>query len=384
MNFFENIITVFVKCCIWLINSWIINLLFFILLFFFLFKMCSIVKKRMLKYVDFSREFSEKGVYENDYIELIEIIQNNSFFPLFFVDIESVFYSELQLEEIELHMPGKYQHITERYHLLPRMQIKRTHKIRCKTRGYYKLEGVSIKNSPDDIFIKSCAEVFVFPKPIKLKNQICYNHISQGNSTVNSGLLFDRFSFSGIRNYMPGDTLTHINFKSTSKIPPGSKGIPIKVNKYDYNSEKNVVIGINFQKSIELKEEINTSEVLEKALSFASYIISSNYKSDIQIGYFSNNKTLNGDNHVYLECKKGKHHYTNILKSMANAYILGCGISFSSLLYKYIKTGTTNTQFYIFTMELDKLTVDRINYLQKCGNKINVISLNDEAIHDEK
>ena len=96
------------------------------------------LRNKRLGNIEYSREFSEVGVYEGDEVELIETVRNTSSFPLLWVDIESYFYNELELEEYERDPDDKnsMQYLISRFNLWPYMQIRRRHKVICKQRGH--------------------------------------------------------------------------------------------------------------------------------------------------------------------------------------------------------------------------------------------------------
>jgi len=97
------------------------------------------LKDRMVQRIEYKREFSEEGVYETEYVTMIETITNRSWLPLFFIDIEAYIYNGIQLQDIEYDRKRAMQYVTSRFHLLPFMRIRRKHEVYCAKRGFYQL-----------------------------------------------------------------------------------------------------------------------------------------------------------------------------------------------------------------------------------------------------
>ena len=74
-------------------------------------------REKNLKNISYSREFTEKGVYAGDEVELIETVVNNGFFPLLAVDIEAYLYNELRLSGFEPPKKDGMQYFISRFNL---------------------------------------------------------------------------------------------------------------------------------------------------------------------------------------------------------------------------------------------------------------------------
>ena len=124
----------------------LVSLLVLGLLALILYRIYIALRNKRLGRIEYSRSFSEVGVYEGDEVELIETVRNTGAFPLLWVDIESYFYNELELEEYERDPAekDKMQYLISRFNLWPYMQIRRRHKVICKKRGHYSLHVASI------------------------------------------------------------------------------------------------------------------------------------------------------------------------------------------------------------------------------------------------
>ena len=191
------------------------------------------LRNKRLGRIEYSREFSEVGVYEGDEVELIETVRNTGAFPLLWVDIESYFYNELELEEYERDPAekDKMQYLISRFNLWPYMQIRRRHKVICRKRGHYSLHVASIYSKTGPIAQDAPAEIYVYPKALPLDMQDFAQGRLQGDYVSRRPLYSDPFSFAGIRDYRFGDQMSQINFKASARVPfGGASTSPFKVN----------------------------------------------------------------------------------------------------------------------------------------------------------
>ena len=174
-----------------------------------------------LKYIDritYKREFSEKGSYEGDELQLIETIANRSFLPFFFIDIEYYIFNELQYDDYEQERDRNMQYTRSRFFIvLPYMQIKRRHTIKLKKRGFYQLDTVTFWYGRKQRRISAPAQVYVYPKLTGIDDLPIPSSSMQGDAFSKQWLIKDPFSVSGIREYRFGDPFNSINFKATAK-----------------------------------------------------------------------------------------------------------------------------------------------------------------------
>ena len=88
---------------------------------------------KMIQRIQYSREFNKVGVYEGQRVTFTEIIYNDSWFPLFFIDMESWIDQELRLQNQPFNPNKSKQLVISRFHLWPHMEIRREHSMVCIT-----------------------------------------------------------------------------------------------------------------------------------------------------------------------------------------------------------------------------------------------------------
>lgn len=339
------------------------------------------VKVKLIKNLKYTREFSMSGVFEGEELVLTETIYNGSFLPLFYVDVETYVYNNLKLMNYSGgDFDSSMQLIISRFHLMPFMQIKRHHKIKCLRRSYYKLDSAKIITKEKTMYFDSLAEVYVYPKTVELQ-QISYPvNFLQGSSLSQRRVMQDPFSLAGIRNYTSGDPFNMINFKATAKSGyQGMQMSSIKVNKLDYCSDRIFMIYINFQPPSEvlsIPSYIHES-LMENALSFAASFISEALRNGYKAGFAANCRLVNGEGRIVFPIVGGVYHIEEMLREMAKAQIIR-GVSFASLLESGTKTDIYNAEIFVITPYIDNNIDKNIAILRRRNNAVTVITLENE------
>ena len=341
------------------------------------------VKTNLIAKLRYEREFSVQGTFEGDEALLIETIYNGSILPLFFVDVKSYVYSSLKLADFAGGGDDQaMQPIVSRFHLMPHMQIKRRHKIKCLHRGYYKLNTACVVTQSigriKTTYFNSEAEIYVYPKIIELQSMPYPVNLLQGDSISKRRVMQDPFLASGIRDYAFGDPFRMINFKATAKS--GFLGMgSIKVNKLDYCSDRVFMIYVNFQIPPEIASipgEIYES-LMEQGLSFAATFIGEALRSGYKAGFAANCHMANGDRRISFPVFGGLGHIEEMLREMAKVQTRS-GMSFTSLLESGIGASICNTEIFIVTLYVDRSIDESIAMLKMRNNAVTAIELENE------
>ncbi len=351
-----------------------------LLVLYILVKVYGAMRNAHLDQIEYERTFSEVGVYEGDEVEVIEIIRNRGFFPLLMVDVESYFFNELELEEYQ-HTPGStMQYVISRFNLGPYTQIKRHHRLTATQRGHYKLQIATIYTKKDPIAIEAPAELYVYPKAIPLNLQNMAVGRLQGDFISNRPLFTDPFSLSGIRDYRFGDPISQINFKASARVPvTGYSASPLKVNARDYCASRRLMIYMDFHLLMGSKidgEEYNRRA--ERGLSFCAALVRDAVYEGFSVGFAANCKTVDGEMSTRFDCQSTEAHLIEILKEMAKMNPTD-GASFASLLEHDIRDGIRDTEIIIISFDTHEDVLDRIDTLERLGNSVQTIILEEEG-----
>lgn len=315
--------------------------------------------------LEYKRYFSEEGAYEGNEIFLIEELSNHSFLPMFNIDIESHVTSNIKLSGC-YHTDAINQDFISSFFVMPYTRIKRKHKATCIKRGFYTLETAKINVGGEEVFIDSRAELYIYPKEMKIEDERSVNLYLQYSEASTVPLISDPFSFSGVREYMPGDTFDNINFKASARHGK------LMSNERDFMLGKKTMVYVNFQMPEEYISLIQFEEMMETGLSFAAYIIDNAIENGQMTAYSANSRMTNGERYIRIEHSTGMHHQIEIMKSLAKSRVI-YGNSISSVIDMDINEFMTGTQVYFITTYMDSAIDERIATLNRTGNNVKII-----------
>lgn len=324
--------------------------------------------------IEYERHFAVDGVYEGEEVELIETIRNRGFFPLFFVDVESYLPPDVRVVDYETGDDMPY--LLSRFQLMPYMQIRRRHKLRCVKRGYYSIQTASIYDRGGAVPLESPAELYVYPKVIPMDLYRLAVGRMQGEYTALRPLYSDPFSLSGIRDYRFGDTVSQINFKASARVPlSGSSASPLKVNSRDFCASRRLMIYMDFHLPV---GTIMTSEDYERraerGLSFCSALMRDAVFTGYAVGFAANCKLPDGSLSLRFPPDSGEAHLIEMMRTLA-AMIPYDGASFASLLEHDLVEGMRDTEVVIFCYVQGEEMLTRIAELERLGNSVKIVPL---------
>ncbi len=333
--------------------------------------------------IEYERTFSRDGIYEGETVEMIETIRNKGFFPLFFVDVESYLYPSFEIEEYGTGKTTSMPVLISRFQLLPYVQIRRRHRLRCTARGFYQLQTASIYDRGGAVPMNSPAELYVYPKVIPMSlSRLAVGRL-QGEYTSMRPLYSDPFSLSGIRDYRFGDTVSQINFKASARVPmSGSSASPLKVNNRDFCASRRLMVYMDFHLPIGtiMNHEEYTARA-ERGLSYSSALIRDAVYAGYAVGFAANCKMHDGALSIRFPKDSSEPHMMEIMRSMA-MLLPQDGASFNSLLEYDITEGMSDTEIVIFCYVMGEETLTRVAALEQMGNSVKVVLLTAEDLYE--
>ncbi|MBR0442834.1 MAG: DUF58 domain-containing protein [Clostridia bacterium] len=326
--------------------------------------------------IEYERTFSESGVYEGEEVELIETIRNRGLFPLLFVDVESYLPPSLRVRD---RMTGKDEGmpvLISRFHLMPYTQIRRRHRLRCTARGYYELQIASIYDRGGAVPMESSAVLYVYPKVIPMELYRLAVGRLQGEYTALRPLYSDPFSLSGIRDYRFGDTVSHINFKASARVPlSGSSASPLKVNQRDFCASRRLMIYMDFHLPVgSMIDGEDYERRAERGLSFCSALMRDAVFSGYAVGFAANCKMYDGAMSIRFSPDSSEAHLVDMMRAMA-ALLPRDGASFASLLEHDLIEGMCDTEIVVFCYAQSDDMLARLDELARLGNSVKIVPL---------
>ena len=338
--------------------------------------------------IEYERTFSESGVYEGEDVELIETICNRGLFPLLFVDVESYLPPSLRVRDRATGKDGSMPVLISRFHLMPYTQIRRRHRLHSTARGYYELQTASIYDHGTAIPMSSHAELYVYPKVIPMELYRLAVGRMQGEYTALRPLYSDPFSLSGIRDYRFGDSISHINFKASARVPlSGSSASPLKVNQRDFCASRRLMIYMDFHLPVgSMIDGEDYERRAERGLSFCSALMRDAVFSGYAVGFAANCKMHDGSMSIRFSPDSSEAHLMDMMRALA-ALLPRDGASFASLLEHDITEGMSDTEIVVLCYAQGDDTLTRLSELSRLGNSIKVAPLGavdeEDAADDE-
>ena len=355
----------------------VLAILPFIAIGYGLYRLLKLLRALAIAKISYTREFSENAVFAGDTVYMTETVYNRTLMPLLFVDIEGYLYQGLAIDGVK-PKGGDMQHFVSRVHLLPFMQIKRTHKITCLRRGVFTLDTVSVFANGNPIIFEAPAKLTVYPELLKSAPMLPTIATAVGEHITSNALIRDPFSLSGIRDYRPGDTMRQINYKATARSAYSPSAL--KVNNYDFCRNYSFVVCLNFHIQWEDHMELTEYErIMESGLSVSATALSEASRAGGRIGFAANCECEGKERFLVYNMNSGKHHFLDIMKRMAEMEFTD-GMSYSALLDHYISLNTENTLYILVTMYIDKQIEEKIAHLRRTGNDVKIISPTGVAI----
>ncbi|MBO5702742.1 MAG: DUF58 domain-containing protein [Clostridia bacterium] len=348
-----------------------------VVIFLILRKIYLRIRENNLCNITYTREFTEKGVYAGDEVELIETVVNNGFFPLLAVDIEAYLYNELRLQGFEPPKKDGMQYFISRFNLWPYMRIRRRHKLVCLKRGHYQLQSAVVRKKLGEEVFECPAEIYVYPKPFEIDPALPAVSMMQGDERALRQLFADPFSISGVRDYRFGDPVSQINFKASAKTWLGSRrsATPLMVNDRDFCAARRLAVFIDYH--LERDCGIDGEEygrLTELALSYSAHIIRNAVYGGYSVGFFANCKRQDGSMIERFPLAGGEAHMLDIFRTMASMRAADGG-SFPALLDELLETGENSAEILIFVLCQTPETDARAFELERRGNGVRVFSL---------
>ena len=324
----------------------------------------------------YKRGFSSDCVCEGDEVTLTETLWNPTPFFAFFVDVESYYYSGLEVDGVKIEKGGM-RRLVSRFHLRPFEKISKTVNVLCVKRGTYKLSSAMIYRTGGERWLGSETEIAGGPKLADLKKAIP-GALGTGETSSRRRLIYDPFEVNGVRDYTPSDPFRFINFKASARLSVG--GAPhLVVNNYDYCSSARCFVYQNFHlpaySGISYDEY---EELMEDGLSISASLVAAAIDIGGLCSFSANCETVEGKKSISFPALGGDVHKKEILSGMA-AIRAADGASFSSMMARDISRGIFNSEIFIITAFPDEQISAAASYYERNGNSVSIITLKGDA-----
>jgi hypothetical protein len=250
----------------------------------------------IFKNLDIGRSFEPDGVFPDDTASFEITITNRKLFPVTWLKLLQWFPNGIDLvdgEDVPPSSQSKYIHDMV-ISVMPFRRIKRTYRVKCRKRGYYRLIDDVTLVSTDALGTeeytakrKAPAYIAVFPRIVDFDARFNPADTFQGEFFVKRWIMEDPIAVSGIREYTYSESLRSINWKATAKSQA------LKVNKYDFTSDSKAVI-FYYLPSYDCTVGILDEEEIESTISCAASIAVMMLNMGVPAGMVTNAHLITG------------------------------------------------------------------------------------------
>lgn len=230
----------------------------------------------------------KENVHAGEKSKILEVITNNKFLPL--PILETRFYLEKGIIYKNMLNSSISDKLYRRdvFFVGGNRKISRSFEIECQKRGYYTLDNIDTVSY--DLFLTrkvlgkhTCfRDFYVYPRKVKTDKIAPLYRKIMGDITSSQRVYEDPFSFSGIREYLPGDSISKVNWKATAK------STELLVNIYDSAISQKVYIFLDtYENKKSYSEYLN-----EESIKIASALLERMIYQGIDVTLVANGRDI--------------------------------------------------------------------------------------------
>ncbi|CAM4434739.1 uncharacterized protein (DUF58 family) [Paenibacillus endophyticus] len=340
----------------------------------------------VLRHMKYERRFTSKTSYSGEQVELVEEMANAKWLPVPWLRVESQLSTHLhfkQQENLTVSSGQLYQNHKSFFTLPPYTKIRRTHRITCAKRGWYKLQTVTLTGgdllgmSHTSEQIALHGELLVYPKPAEVPVHELPYHSWQGDQSVSRWIINDPFIIAGVRHYQAGDTFKQINWKATAKTGD------LQVHQYDFTADRRLMVYLNVDDAEGMWRSVTDLLLIERGIEWAAGAAEAVIRQGMEVGFAANMPVMGTNESIHIEPRGGNEHLLGIFEGMAKLEIERTEL-FHHLIEREAQSGYSERDVLMITAywnEELELQADRLRYN---GNAVAIWLLTDQAMHESK
>lgn len=305
--------------------------------------------------------------FEDDYIEIVEEIDNAKLLPLPWVRTEINCSRWLSFfGQAEVKDPAQKGLISGIFTLRGRQKCRRTWRVKCEKRGVLNIEDVAVTVS--DLFglvksarvIKMKQQIRVLPIPVEMETARMSGDVFIGDIPVRRFVLPDPFVISGAREYTGREPMNRIHWQQSART--GS----LMVYNNEFTTERKVLIILNMQRSFHGVKQPLSVPTLEALIKGAAFMLD----------WCLNNRTacalaVNSAEPFAAEAGEGYEHTMTLLRRLAELKN-GCGEHIDDFLSGLNYADWTDVVFV--SSFLDERCADLLQTLSENGRSVLILS----------
>lgn len=263
--------------------------------------------------VNVSVRFSQDRAVEGDTVELIETVEYTGRLPLPWLRVK------FQVSR-DIGLPGgKGTIVTDTYNREDIFTVRRMQKItrrlpaECFRRGQHRIVGVDAVSS--DIFMSEklvtsfpgSPGITVYPRRTEAPQIEQAARQMMGEHITSRSRMEDPFMFRGVREYMPGDQISRINWRATARTGQ------LTVNQFERTSDLSVSIWLMFEEEFDWRDH----EVDEESIRIAATLLGSFVDDGIPVALCCNGKDYAAGGMTFIGHGSSHEHKDSCLTALA-------------------------------------------------------------------
>ena len=338
-------------------------------------------RRPLLQDVDIKMRLSSYTATEGSTLTLTQVLTNANRLPLPW--IYSTFYKDVQLQfsATEAEGDAEVYYRNDLHRVRMRQRITKRLPFVCSKRGYYTIGRLRLTTM--DILIENkhtqdypCnMGITVYPRTLDAHELEALNTQVYGQLSSRIRINADPFTFTGIREYSPGDSTKAINFKASAK------GHGLMVNMWDFVNDRQVVILLDMKrysvfsdehrKGTAVKLPAFMAEKMERAISIAATIAENMTISSTPVSLVCNGKSSISGEMSNVKMGAGAQHLHSIMETLAYLDIAKQDIhSISHEIENIIIGGRHWPEYWLVTPMYSKAVEESYYRLKATGARV--------------
>lgn len=311
-------------------------------------------------------------IYEGDVFFLYESISNSKSMPMPNVRVDVTLPEGLDFCLYDKNPDGSYKtshlhHIESLFVLKPESAIERRWRIMAKRRGIYHLGDASIVVS--DIFganklsaffesdMSADSRIAVLPSPVDIESFFVPLTDPMGDISTEFSLTPDPLLYAGTREYRPGDSFSHVNWKASARMHRPM----VDIDEYTEKNSCDIILNLQSRTIEDRGDRPEIVEAVEMGISVCASVFDRACAEDMPVRLICNTvNDVSDDEYFISEHFEGRSDAVSALRMLAEIKLeISCRTEnmLEDLLCKHIEDPQCNN-LVIVTPYIDDTIVN--------------------------
>lgn len=311
--------------------------------------------------VDAEVHFGTGQAVEGEQVELLEKVTHRGRLHLPWLLVKFSLSRELELPDAPNSRVTDYYNREDVFRISRGERITRTLPMRCTHRGVWRIKSVDMIGT--DLFFCSkfivnydqTETITVFPRPIDIREiEECARRLS-GDIVVTRSINEDPFIFKGVRDYVPGDQLKHINWRASAKTDK------LSVNVFEKTSSLSMTVILNTQTQRFTSDTDRNEEAIRVAAAISSRMIA----RGVPLAFFTGARDIEQDGITAISHGCSGDHMDKINTALARLDLERDAEDFEQVVESAIGSLTSDDFVYVISSDISRQVEDAVLRLEE-------------------